>query len=74
MIVNAPWYVTNAIIRKDFQIQTAKEEIGKYRKQYRTRFSMQSNDLATNLMIQAKNNKRLLRYAPHELPNRFFLS
>jgi hypothetical protein len=30
MIVDAPWYVPNTVIRRDLQIPTAKEEIRRY--------------------------------------------
>ena len=59
MIINAPWYVSNAVIRNDLLIPTVKEEIVNYSKQYRSRLSMHPNDLATNLMNPPINNKRL---------------
>ena len=71
MIINAPWYVSNAVIRNDLLIPTVKEEIVNYSKQYRSRLSMHPNDLATNLMNPPINNKILLRYAPNDLPSRF---
>jgi hypothetical protein len=33
MIVDAPWYVPNAVIRRDLQIPTVKEEIQRYSSQ-----------------------------------------
>jgi hypothetical protein len=38
MIVDAPWYVPNTIIRRDLQILTAKEEIRRYRLQIKWDF------------------------------------
>jgi hypothetical protein len=36
MIVDAPWYVPNAAIRRDLQVPTAKEEIRRYSSPQRT--------------------------------------
>jgi hypothetical protein len=35
MIVDAPWYVPNTVIRRDLQPPTVKEEIRRYSSQYR---------------------------------------
>jgi hypothetical protein len=37
MIVDAPWYVPNTVIRRDLQIPTVKEEIRRYSSQYSAR-------------------------------------
>jgi hypothetical protein len=34
LIVDAPWYVPNTVIRRDLQIPTVKEEIRRYSSQY----------------------------------------
>jgi hypothetical protein len=34
LIVDAPWYVPNMVIRRDLQIPTVKEEIFRYSSQY----------------------------------------
>jgi hypothetical protein len=34
MIVDAPWYVTNTVIRRDIQTPTVNEEIRRYSYQY----------------------------------------
>jgi hypothetical protein len=34
MIVDAPWYVSNTVIRRDLQIPRVKEEIRRYSSQY----------------------------------------
>jgi hypothetical protein len=54
MIVDAPWYVLNMIIRRDLQIPTAEEEIQRYSSQY----SAHPNDLIANLM-ELPDNRRL---------------
>jgi hypothetical protein len=45
MIVDAPWYVPNTVIRRDLQIPTVKEEIRRYSSQYSARLSAHTNDL-----------------------------
>jgi hypothetical protein len=49
MIVDAPWYVPNTVIRRDLQIPTVKEEIRRYSSQYSARLSAHPNDLIVNL-------------------------
>jgi hypothetical protein len=45
MIVDAPWYVPNTVIRRDLQTPVVKEEIRRYSSQYSARFSAHPNDL-----------------------------
>jgi hypothetical protein len=54
-IVDAPWYVPNTDIRRDFQTPTVKEEIRHYRSQYSARLSVHPNDPVVNLMAQPEN-------------------
>jgi hypothetical protein len=70
IIVDAPWYVPNTVIRRDLQIPTIKEEIRCYSSQYRARLSKHPNDLIVNL-IELPDNRRLRRYMPNDLPTRF---
>jgi hypothetical protein len=49
MIVDAPRYVPNTVIRRDLQIPTVKEEIRRYSSQYSARLSVQRNGLIVNL-------------------------
>jgi hypothetical protein len=50
MIVEAPWYVLNTVIRRDLQIPTVKEEIRRYSSQYSARLSAHPNGVVVNLM------------------------
>jgi hypothetical protein len=50
MVVDAPWYVQNTLIRRDFQIPTVKEEIRRYNSQYSARLSAHPNYLIVNLI------------------------
>jgi hypothetical protein len=42
MVVEAPWYVPNTVMRRDLQRPTAKEEISRYSSQYSARLSAQT--------------------------------
>jgi hypothetical protein len=72
MIVDAPWYVPNTVIRRDLQIPTVKEEIRRHSSQYSARLSTHPNDLIVNL-IELKDNRRLRRHLPNDLPTRFLM-
>jgi hypothetical protein len=54
MIVDAPWYVLNTVIRRDLETPTVKEEIRRYSSQYSARLSTHPNDLIVNLLEIAK--------------------
>jgi hypothetical protein len=51
MIVDAPWYVLNTIIRRDPQIPTVKEEIRRYSSQYSACLRAHPNDLPTRFLV-----------------------
>jgi hypothetical protein len=72
LIVDAPWYVPNTIIRRDFQIPTVKEEIHRYSFQYGARLSTHPHDLIVNL-IGLTDTRRLRRHLPNDLPTRFIV-
>jgi hypothetical protein len=66
MIVDAPWYVPNTVIRRDLQIPTVKDEIRRYNSQYSDRLSAHSNGLVVNL-IELPENRRLRRHLPNDI-------
>jgi hypothetical protein len=72
MIVDAPWYVPNTVIRRDLQIPTVKEKIRRYRSQYSARLSAHLNDLTVNL-IELPDNRRLRRILLNDLPTKFLV-
>jgi hypothetical protein len=72
MIVDAPWYVPNTVIRRDLQTPTVKEEIRRYSSQYSARHSAHQNGLTVNL-IELQDNRRLRRQLPNDLPTRFLV-
>jgi hypothetical protein len=67
--VEAPWYVPNTVMRRDFQTPTVKEEIRRYSSQYSARLSTHQNDLKVNFM-ELPDNRWLRRH----LPIRFLVS
>jgi hypothetical protein len=70
MIVDAPWYVPNTVIRRDLRIPTVKDEIRRYSSQYNARLSSHPNDLLLNL-IALPDNRRLRKHLPNDLPTGF---
>jgi hypothetical protein len=72
MIVDAPWYVPNTVIRRDLQIPRVKEEILRYSSQYSAHLSAHPNDLIVNLM-ELPDNRRLRRHLSNDLPTRFLV-
>jgi hypothetical protein len=70
MIVDAPWYLPNTVIRRDIQIPTVKEEIRRYSSQYSARLSTHPNDQIVNL-TELPDNRRLRIHQPKDLLTRF---
>jgi hypothetical protein len=70
MIVDAPWYVPNTLIRRDLHCPTAKEEIRRFSSHYGARLRTHPNHLTVNL-LRLPDNRRLRRYLPNDLPARF---
>jgi hypothetical protein len=52
LIVDAPWYVSNPVIRKDLQIPTVKEEISRFSSYYAVRLRAHTNELIATLTEQ----------------------
>jgi hypothetical protein len=72
MIVDAPWYVPNTVIRRDLQTPTVKEEIRRYSSQYSARLSAHPNDLIENL-TELPDSRRLRRHLLNDLPTRVLM-
>jgi hypothetical protein len=66
MIVDAPWYVPNTLIRRDLQIPSVKEEINLYSSHYSARLTAHPNDILLTLLEQPEL-KRLRRHLPNDL-------
>jgi hypothetical protein len=67
MIVDAPWYVPNSLIRRDLRCPSVKEEIRRYSSHYGDRIRTHPNHLAVNL-LRLPNNRRLRRFLHTDLP------
>jgi hypothetical protein len=72
MIVDAPWYVQNAVMRRDLLIPKVKDEILRYRSQNRVSLNTHASDLIVKLM-ELSDNRRLRRHLPNDLPTRFLV-
>jgi hypothetical protein len=72
MIVDAPWYVPNTVIRRDLQIPAVKEEIRCYSSEYSAHLSARPNSLVVNIMEQP-DNRRLRRHLSKDLPTEFLV-
>ncbi|PNF20480.1 RNA-directed DNA polymerase from mobile element jockey [Cryptotermes secundus] len=70
LITDAPWYVPNAVLRKDLQVPSIKEEIRRFSSRYREGLSTHPNRLATQLM-KPPTSRRLKKNLPSDLPSRF---
>jgi hypothetical protein len=70
MIVNAPWYVPNKLIRRDLHCPTVAEEIRRFSSRYGARLRTHPNQLAAHLLEELVY-RRLRRYLPSDLPNRY---
>jgi hypothetical protein len=66
ILVDAPWYVSNSVIRNDLQIPTVKEEISRFSSHYNVRISVHPNEL-----IASFTEPPIQRYWPHDLLVRF---
>jgi hypothetical protein len=58
VMLDAPWYVPNTVIRRDLQTPTVKEEIRRYSSQYSARLSAHPNGLVVNLIELPDNIRR----------------
>jgi hypothetical protein len=70
LIVNAPWYVPNSVIRKGLRIPSVKEEISRFSSHYAVRLRAHPHELIATLTEQPLP-KRLGRYWPYDLLTRF---
>jgi hypothetical protein len=66
MIIDAPWYDLNTVIRTDLHTPTVKDEILHYSSQYRARLSAHTNEPVVNLRAQP-DNRRLRRHLSNDL-------
>jgi len=60
IITDAPW--PNAVIKHDLQVPSVRQEVRTYSVTYHARLEGHPNDLATTLLQQPPQNRRLKRY------------
>jgi hypothetical protein len=72
MIIDAPWYVPNILIRRDLQIPSVKEEISHCSSHYSGSLTAHLNDILLTLLEQP-DRRRLRRHQPNDLPTRFIV-
>ena len=61
-ILNAPWYITNDIIRKETRTSSVREEINNYVEKYKQRLNIHPNILASNLLQETFTNTRFKKF------------
>ena len=71
LMLDAPRYVTIAAIHRDLEIETVKKEIERYSEHYEERLRTHPNELATNLLNRNLVVRRLKRFKPLDLRDRF---
>ena len=70
-MLDAPWYGTNSAIHRDLEFKTVKKEIERYSEHYEQRLRTHPNELATNLLNGNLVVRRLKRFKPLDLRDRF---
>ena len=70
-MLDAPWYVTDAAIHGDLEMETVKKEIERYSENYEKRLRTHSNILATDLLNRNLVVRRLKKFKSLDLPDCF---
>jgi hypothetical protein len=68
---DAPWYVPNAVIKRDLKVLSVRQAVRNYSVTYRQRLDGHPNRLAKSLCQRTHYNCRLKRYYPTDLATRF---
>ena len=71
VLVNAPWYVPNGLIRRELNIPTMSEVVTRLSVHYCGRLQIHPNHLANILLKDEEETRRLKRFKPSELTTRF---
>jgi hypothetical protein len=67
IITDAPWFITNTVIKHEIQVPTVKQEARKYSVNYRKRLDVHPNSLANPLFQDQLRHRRLKRLYPVDL-------
>jgi hypothetical protein len=65
--VNTPWYVPNKQVHTDLGICPVREEITNISQKYEDKLAAQANELATTLLIDEVEPRRLKRFKSADL-------
>ena len=71
IISNAPQYVPSAMLRRDLQVLSVKQEVMNYSITYQQRLINHPNQLATTLYLKPTYKRRLKRCHPADLQTRY---
>jgi hypothetical protein len=71
IITDAPWYVPNAVIKRDLQVLSVRQEVGNYSVTCRQRLDDHPNSLAKSLLQRTDYSRGLKWYYPADLATRF---
>jgi hypothetical protein len=66
-ITDAPWYMPNAVLQRDLQVTTVKQEARKCSVNYQKRIYVHPNRLANTLYQEQPVDRRLKRLYPGDL-------
>ena len=64
LMLDARWYVTNAAIHRDLEIEMVKKEIERYSEHYEERIRTRPNELATIVLNRNLVVRKLKRFKP----------
>ena len=67
IITDAPWFVPNAVIIRDLQVLSVRQDVRNYSVTYRQKLNDHPNSLAKSLIQRPNYNRRLKRYYPEDL-------
>jgi len=71
IITDVPWFVPNALIIRDLQMLSVRQEVRNYSVTYRQRLNDHSNNMAKPSFQRPNYNRRLKWYCPADLATRF---
>jgi hypothetical protein len=66
-VVNAPWYITNKQLHTDLGISAVREDITNFSHKYKDKLTAHPNKLATTLLNDEVEPRRLKRFKPADL-------
>jgi hypothetical protein len=71
IVTDAPWYVPNAVTKRDLKVPSVRQEVRNYSVTYRQRLDGHPNRLAKSLFPRTNHSRRLKRCYPADLATRF---